>query len=233
MTGQEVFDDAVAASSLNNAGLVDEAVVLRNISRYQRRAFLEASRLNPEYFGKTGDTTTRTTHTAAWSLTYQPGDIAAVYGAIVKAITGTVTGVAVGDAINFVSERTWGPSGAAFALAPRATLRGRSLVGYGTDLGANDSDMVTALTMQYAELPARLPNLSTSMRLPDEWMDVVVLPLARFLAIRDRRVDEEIKALDDEFKIAWELFTSAVQVYDGATIRPVQSVPIATVSAGG
>ena len=227
-TAQFVFDDAVQRSSLNDASHVSTASVLRNISRFERRAFTEAAKLNPEYFGKTGNTGVRTSWTTAWDVMTLPGDVAALLGAGVLSVTGTVSGVSVGTEVRFISGRTWGPSGALLALPPRAYYRWRKIVPYSTDLGTDDANMVTALTLLYAEMPPALTTLSRTLRLPDEWIDLVVLPLARLLALKDRRPDE-LKELDSEYEYTLGLFREAVQVADGVTVRPLGSVPVPTV----
>lgn len=226
-TAQEILDDAVGRSSLNDAAHVNTTSILRTISRYERRAFLYAAKHNPEYFGKTGDTITRSAVTSAWDVTIAPGDVAALLGATVAAIEGTVTGVNVGTLVNFISGRTWGPSGAALALSPRAYYRGRKIVQYGTELGTDGTNLVTKLTLFYAELPPLLTSMTHTLRLPDEWGDLVILPVARLLALKDRRLDEA-GDLKDEYVETFGLFMESVQVHDGATLRPLESVPVPT-----
>src|SRR3990172_5517939 len=143
-TAQHVLDGVVARSSLNNASMLSAADVLRTISTYQRRVYLLAARLNPNYFGKSGTTTTRTTFTASWDIAAQPGDIAAVTKVAVAAIVGTVTGISVGTEIRLIDFR-W-PD---LQISPRAYLRGRKIFGQGTELGAADANMVTQLTISY------------------------------------------------------------------------------------
>ena len=218
-TGQNIFDMALERSDLNNEDLVPSAQIIQYINNFQRRAYLRAARINPDYFGTSADTATRTAYTDDWNLESTPGNIAAVLKAEIKSITGTVTGLAVGDKVNLVSIR-W-PS---MEINPRAVLRGRRLSGYGAELGAADANMVTALTVYYSPLPLALPSLEASLMLPEEWADLVVLPLAKVLSLRDGRL-EEIEALELELRDVQTMFDEALLVYDHGLARPLSSTP--------
>jgi len=218
-TAQNAFDRAVQRSSLNDATLVPTAEALSYISTYQRKAFLLAARLNPAYFGKDGTTNTRTAHTASWDLDVSPGDVAALTYAEVAAITGAVTGVVVGDRVNLVDFR-W-PD---LEVSPRAYVRGRKISQRGTELGTNASNLVTQLKVFYSELPSPVTSMTLSLRLPEEWQDLIVVPLAALLALRDKR-EEEIEILRQELLDVTQMFSEAVLVYDHAVHRPLISVP--------
>lgn len=225
-TAQQALDLAIQRSSLNNPDLVAPAQAVRYIANAEKAAYLLAAKLNPEYFGKNADTSTRSAFVDSWDLSTTPGGIASVTRAEVKTITGTVTNdgvdIVIGDKINLVSYR-W-PQ---LELVPRAYIRGRILFGYKTELGAADANMVTALDIFYADLPTGPTALGTTLSIPDEWIDLIVLPLARNLALRDQRAGE-IASIDDEYKLILGMFTQAVGVYDGGAVRPIASVPVPT-----
>ena len=94
--------------------------------------------------------------------------------------------------------------------------------------------MVTQLNLFYAEVPSGPAALETTLSLPDEWIDLIVLPLAKNLALRDQRGDE-IASIDEEYKLILAMFSQAVGVYAGGVQRPINSVPVATAldQAGG
>lgn len=223
MTGQEVVDDAVARAGLNTVSGIADAILRRAITRYQHQAYLRAARVNPEFFGKTGATATRAAFTDSWNLATTPGDVAAVIKATVAAKVGTLTPTnhAVGAEVHLISGRTAWPL---LKPAPRAYLRGRRITGYSTELGADSSNMITQLTLLYAELPTALAALGNSLALPDEWSDLVVIPLARFLALRDRRMDE-VTTLDREYGEVLQNFELAINTYDVGLLKPIDSTP--------
>lgn len=218
-TAQTVIDLAIERSGLNDASLVSPANLLKFVSLYERRMFALAARLNPSYFGKTSDTTTRSTYTASWDLAGTPGDIAAIISVSVAAIAGTVTGVSVGTTVNLVNSRF--PNA---GMAPRAYIQGRKLVPYLTELGAADANMVTRCTIQYAQMPILLADASTLLTLPDEWIELVITPTARMLALRDQR-GEEAAMFQQEYKEAVRLFAQSVLIYDSGAARPLGAVP--------
>lgn len=225
-TAQQAMDLALQRSALNNPDLVPPAQVIRYIAQFEKAAYLLAAKLQPEYFGSSGDTGTRAAFGDSWPLTTAPGGIASVTKAEVKTITGSVTDVSVGDQINLISFR-W-PS---LGLAPRAYIRGRDLFGYLVELGAADANMVTVATIYFAVLPTAPTALTTTLTIPDEWIDLVYLPLARVFAIRDSR-PTEAEVIQGEFTEARELFKQSLGVYDGGAVKPINSVPVATALDG-
>lgn len=222
LTAQQVLDRAIQRSALNNEDLIPPAQALEYIAVYEKQVYLEAAKLNPEYFGKNGDTGTRVAFGDSWDLAVTPGDIGSVTKCEVKTIAGAVAGVAVGDEINLVSYR-W-PQ---LHVSPRAYIRGKKLTGYLVELGGADANMVTVVDVFYAELPIGPTALTSTLRLPDEWADLVVLPLARSFALRDRRADE-VAIIKDEYDTVLAAFRQAVAVYDGGAVRPIHSVPVPT-----
>lgn len=221
ITVQQALDRAVQRSALNNPDLVPTAQAIAYISNFERKLFIQGAELNPEYFGKSADTAARADDTAAWDLDTTPGDVAAVTMAEVKAITGTVTGVSIGDEVNLISKR-W-PT---MDVSPRAYIRGRSIYQYQSELGTNASNFVTTLTVYYSELPPVVSALATTLRVPDQWQDLVILPLARLLAIRDKR-EEEAQVIDAEYNALLTDFQKAVVVFDHGVLRPLDAVPAA------
>jgi hypothetical protein len=225
-TAQTIWDRATQMSSLNDEALVPAPQVVDYISMYERNVFQRAARLNPEYFGTTGVTSTRAAITDVWDLSAAPGGVAAVTRAEIAALIGTpFAGAAVGQQVNLISIR-W-PN---FDVAPRAVLRGRKIFQYLTELGTDPSNIVTQLTVYYSPLPARVTTITQALTVPDEWADLITYPLAKLLAIRDRRTDEETQWLDKAHLELQELFDEAVMVYDFSMKRPIMQVPAVPLS---
>ena len=226
-SAQTIWDRASQMSSLNDESLVPVTQIVDYISMFERNIFQRAARLNPEYFGTSGITTTRAALTDFWDLSATPGGIAAVTRAEIAAIVGTpFAGAAVGQQVNLISIR-W-PD---FDVAPRAVLRGRKIfqgtagTNYQFELGTDPSNMVTQLTIYFSPLPTRITAIAQALTTPDEWADLITYPLAKLLALRDRRTDEETQWLDKAHTELQELFDEAVMVYDFSMKRPITQVP--------
>jgi len=229
-TAQQVYDRATAMAFMNDPSLIDPNQVLAYIGLYERNVYLRAARLNPEYFGVSTASTVRASNTDTWSLDSLTPVPAAVTRVEVQAFVGTpYAGVAAGDRVGLASIR-W-PD---LEVAPRALLRGRKIVGYKNELGADVSNYVSQLTVYYSPLPAPLSTIGQTLTIPDEWADLVTYPLARILAIRDRRIDEELNWLTVDFQGLQQMFDEAVLVYDyGVRRPPIQLVPPLPIGAGG
>lgn len=227
-TAQDALNLAIQRASLNNADLIAPKQVVRFLANSEKQTYLKAAKFNPSHFGTTGDTSTRAAFGDSWNLATTPGGIAAITYIIVKTIVGTVTSggivLAVGDTINQVDSRR---NRHKFALAPRAYVADRKLFGVDDELGADDSNMVTVATISFAILPTGPTALAQSMTIPDEWIDLVVLPLAKIFAVRDNRL-QEAKLIMEEFAALKTSFEEHVGVYDGSAIRDPHSVPIVT-----
>lgn len=220
-TAQDIVDQAVQRSALNNPDLVPNAQALKYISSFQRKIYVDASRVNPDFFGKDDDTASRVDGDTAWDLAVSPGDVGAVSLAVIKTITGTISGIAVGDPVNLISRRF--PQ---IELAPRAFIRGRKLMDYNDELGTGAVNFVDTLTVFYSEMAPEVTLMSQALLLPDEWSDLVILPLARVFAIRDRRADEA-QVINQEFNFVYESFIAHAGTYDHGANRPLVAISAA------
>lgn len=217
-TAQQVIDRAVQRSSLNSPDLVPTAQLLQYITQYERALYQRGARMNPDYFGKDASTATRAAITDSWDLAATPGDVGLLTRAEVLTIVGAVSGVSVGQRVELVLHRM--PE---VAVPPRAYVRGRKISQISTELGSNGSNLVTVLKVFYSPIPAAVAATAQSITTPDEWADLVVLPLARTLAARDRRLDE-IPAINEEFVFMQQLFDEAVIAFDMGVRRPLNMV---------
>jgi len=213
-TGQAVFDRALHRSSMFTSSLVSSTEVLAWLAAEQKKLYMVAAKLNPEYFGKTDVTGTRSSATDSWDISVAPGDVAALTAIRVSAIQGTITGVSADDPVHFVSKRFPGLG----APTLRCYLRGRKLFSYGTELGTG-SNYVSVLELDYAELPAAPVSLAATLRLPDEWTTLPEIRLARTIAIRLRE-KEMVQLLDEEYGDWFKVFQEHVLTLDHGSGRP-------------
>jgi len=226
-TAQQIIDRSIQRSALNNPDLVPTAQLLQYITLSERQAYMRASRINPDYFGKDAVTATRAAFTDSWDLAATPGDVGVLTRAEVQTIVGSVSGVAAGDKVKLIGLR-W-PE---IDVAPRAYVRGRKIFVYANELGANSSNMVTVLKVYYSPVPATVAVTTQSLTIPDEWTDMVAVPLSRLLAFRDRRLDE-IAGIDEEFKMIGQLFDESCLAFDHGVRRPISAVPAVQAPAKG
>lgn len=224
-TVDDVIDQAVERSNLNDETLFTASEVYRYISSFEQRIFLIAAQHNPDYFGREGNTASRASSTDDWDLSATPGNIAAVSKLEVESITGSVTGVSTGDEVSIVSIRN--PE---FAVAPRAYLRDKTLFEYSSELQDDASNFVTRLKVYYSFLPSNRTAGSDTLDIPDEYITLVVLPLARVMAVRDQRADE-VGPIDQEFQLDFANFIQQVSVFDEGSVRGLDQI-IASAGAG-
>lgn len=218
-TVQQVVSAAIQRSDLNNANLIPPAQVLTYLSQFQRRAYVKAARINPEYFGTDAVSATRAAYTDTWNIGSSPGNIAALTEVYVETISGTMTNVAVGDKVKLV-DRRW-PD---IEIAPRVTVRGRIIKDYDDELSEAADKYVTVLRLYYSPLPAQLATYTQTVSIPDEWIDLLILPLARLMAVRDGRF-EEAKEIKEELDDVLGDFEQAMLVYDHGVQRPLPAAP--------
>lgn len=218
MTAQEIINAAAERSNLNDKDLISTTELLDYITLYERRVYLTAARENPDFFGREGNTSARASSTDSWSLTSAPGNIAAVSKIEVQSITGSVSGISAGDDVNIISIRD--PDA---ALAPRVYIRNKTVREYNQELQDDSSNYVTRLKVYYSFLPPDRTSTSDSLALPGEFNNLVILPVAALMAIRDQR-PEEAQVLQSEFQLDWSTFLQHLGVFDEGVIRELSQV---------
>ena len=218
MTAQDAINRAIQRSALNNPDLVPTAQMLGYLTSYERAVYAMGAKYNPEFFGAQADIT-RTLFSESWDLS--ASNVFALTAVVCEAITGTPV-PAVGDPINLVSFRF--PE---LHISPRAYVRGQTLYSYGTELGADGADLVTGVTIYFSEMPIPVVLTTQSLTIAEEWSDLVIIPLARLLALRDNRASD-VAVLDAEYNSLVATFIDHVSVYDHGATRPLIAVPAAT-----
>lgn len=216
-TVQNMIDRAVDRSNLNDVSLISTADLYAYVTQFEQDAYVMAAGINPDYFGKEGYTTLRASSTDSWDLASSPGNIAGVTVLEIASITGTVSGLAVGDEVFGINLNR--PQ---LAPAPRVYIRGKVAYEYNSELQADSSNYVTKLKVYYSyKSPVRTAG-TTLLDLPDEFTSLIVVPLARLMSIRDQRTDE-ISALDEEYKLAISNFTTQLKSFDTVTINELDT----------
>lgn len=226
MTAQEIFDMAIQESNLNDADLIPTDEWLDFLVAYERELYLDAAAENPDFFGYEGNTNARAASTDSWSLTTAPGNIASIQRVEVAAITGSVTGVVMGDEVNVVSIRE--PDA---EIAPRIYIRNKTAYEYNSELQDDSSNFVTRLKVFYSYLPGDKTAATDTMDLPDEFNLLLVYPLASLMAMRDQR-PEEAALLEQKAAVRRAAFMQQVKVFDEGTKRSMQQIQAAVPRPG-
>jgi hypothetical protein len=221
-TANDIIIQAVQRSGVANPDLVPTAQALKYLTNWQNSLYLRAARLNPDYFGASGTVNVGGTppdpSTAGYDLDSLSPKAAAVVRAEVATISGTMSGVSVGDAVNLINFRN--PN---MQVTPRAYIRGRKLFAYKTELGSG-ANYVSALKVYYSQLPAAVTALNSTLSLPDEFTGILMVKLARLFAIRDRRLDE-LEAYTLELNEEMALFDEAMLAYEAGVTRTLAAIP--------
>lgn len=218
MQAGEIIDAAVQRSSLNSEDLVPNDQLLVYMSNQERKLFLDAAKINPDFFGSVGVTDSRDDHNDTWNLTIRPGLVAAVTKVEAESIVGVVDGVESGDEINLVSIRQ--PQ---VDLAPRAYITNKRIRSYEDELGDDASNFVESLRVWYSRLPSRLQTENQETTLPDEWSDLLIIPLAQQLALRDQR-PEEVQILQAEYEQVYNSFVRQLEIFDHGATRSLRAI---------
>lgn len=224
-TVQNVWDRALARSIENEADLLSATEVINIISDKQRELYLMAALENPDYFG-TSTTLIRGSYTAVWDIdSNRPAVISKLE---IAELVGTPTGRTVGEEVNIVAFRHQ-----SLGLAPRVYLRDRKLTDVG-DMNTDNVNYVNKLTMYYSPIPTALTAVSSNISLPEEWINLLVLPLARWMAVRDGGRDNEVQQLDGEYSGLLAAFMTAIKLMDYTAQRAQTAISaIATLSIPG
>lgn len=216
-TVQNIIDRATERSNLNDASLISETELIAYVSSFEQRLYLEAARENPDYFGEEGNTASRAGNTSTWDISATPGNVGAVSRVEIAGVVGTPTGLAIGDEVSVVSIRN-----PLHGIAPRAYMRNRVIHEYNSEMGDDASNYVSQLKVWYSYLPTAHTATTDTLSLPEEYTSIVVLGLARVMALRDQRPDE-VEGIMLEYTEHLSTFMQALGVFDELTIRELDA----------
>lgn len=205
-TCQNVIDRAKAMNPLNTTLVSDPVEMLTRIQQIQQRVFTALAKLNGTRFAVAaaqGSTNASANRTVDLTALAQPVE------RIIRVSFST------GAEIYPVTELD--PNA---QLAPRYFPRGTKLYEVGSDWGATG---VVAVTILYAFGAATITvtgATSQAVTVPDEWADVLILPLARHLHLKDPGRDPvEYDRLTALYVQAWGGFMEYAANYDGDLMR--------------
>lgn len=158
--------------SLNAPLTGDSSVMLSRIRADQSAVFAKVAEVNRNYFGTTA---TVTSSVAASSRVIDVSTLTPPVERVVKLVLADGREVSEVDPLDVDAE-----------LAPRYTVQGQTLREVGGDW-ANAGSAITA-TVSYVQAPTPIDptgTLSQAVSLADRWTDLLVLPLAMYLAQSD------------------------------------------------
>jgi hypothetical protein len=206
---RQIIDSAFARSTFNDPGkLATDKELVGVIDRYMRRLYADAAKENPEYFG---DLATVTPSSGRWM---QPAS-----AEVVNRIE-TMTGTRV--AITPFADRE-------AEAAPRVYRYGRF---YRTVGGTGDPQATDPLVFFYAighpQLNPDQPPTHAANQLhetfPEQFMDLPVLRVARYLAVKDGR-GGEVEAMIGEEGELLEIFYQHLANQDAGMVSRFRHRP--------
>lgn len=221
-TADEVKLMAVERASLNDDTLIPDTQTWQWMTNFERRAYTIAAKGNPDYFGTT-DTISRAADGDDWDIS--TGGIGPVQRIEVSAVTGSVDGISVGDEVNITTLDF--PD---VTLAPRALVRNFTIQEYNDELSTDGSNFVSDIDVYHSQIPGEITSSTQNPEIPDQWIQLLVLPLARLFAIRDQRFDES-QLINQEYQQTLQLFREDVQVFDHGADKSLQSRGVPTTAA--
>lgn len=185
------------------------SVLYRRLAVRQQELYAFVAGRNPDYSGRS----------AAVALTAGVGDLSLVTPAVervthIQILNAGTSPYAVGLRVNPIAIED--PRA---ALAPRVLIRDNELIGYNSEL-----DLVTSVTVYYARRSASTLLAATTIDLPDQFQELLVIDLARHIIRKMTTIDGQPRAgwlqfLDEEEKELMGQFEAHVAAFNA----PMQS----------
>lgn len=202
-TAQDVINRAKAFNPLNTSLTADTVELLTRIQQIQQRVFTSVAKLNSP---RLSVSVSANSTNAASARVVDLSALAQRVERLIRVGLGSTTEILPVSEIDTASQ-----------LAPRYFIRGQSLIEVGSDWSASSG--VVSVTLLYAYgATAITPTGATSqaVSVPDEFADVLILPLARYLHQKDPGRDSgESERLAGDYKEAWGMFMLYLTNYDG------------------
>lgn len=216
-TVQNVIDEAIERASLNDSSLIPTDQTIDYINHFQRRVYMIAAEMNPDYFGSV-DSVTRASNTDDWDVS----SLGPVQSVEIDSFTGSMSDLSVGDQVHIADIDE--PD---MVLTPRVLLRNFTLVEYNDELADDSSNFVDGLKVYNSQYPTELTATADNPDIPEQWLELLSTPLAQRFAIRDQRFDEA-QIIQQEYQSILQLFRRHVQVYDHGAQKSLQSLKVPT-----
>lgn len=202
-TAQDLIARAKSYSPLNASLATDPVEMLTRIQQDQQRIFTAAAGISTERFQ------------ATQSLTSTSGssgrvvDLTTLSLPLERLLTVTTPS---GEEARKVSVQDTDAE-----LAPRYLVRGRTLVEVGNDWSATSGTVSLAIVYVYGATPITVTGgTSQVMSLPDEWIDLLIKPLAMYFHTKDPGRDpSEYDRLSTEYQATWTAFMAYLTDFGG------------------
>lgn len=208
-TCQDVINRAKSYSQLNASLASDSVDMLTRIRSIQQRVFTATAQLGRARFTRVQSINS---NNAASARTI---DLTTLSPALERLLRLTITSGTV--ELNQVPDLD---TDAAFS--PRFFIRGTNAVEVGSDWGASGI-VAVELTYVYgaSAITVTASPSSVNVTVPDEWIDVLVVPLAMYLHQRDPGRDPlEGQRLEREYRAAWDAYLQYLTNYGGLAHVP-------------
>lgn len=205
-TCQNVIDRAKTFSPLNVSLTTDPVEMVVRVQQMQQRVFTAIAPLNAARFSVVA------TPNSTSASSNRTVDLSPLSPPVER-----VRRVALPSGVDVDQVTEMDPNA---ELAPRYFPRGQKLYEVGSDWGATGVVVMTILYAYGATPITATGGTSQAISLPDEWADVLIIPLARYLHTKDPGRDPiEYQNLTTQYGEAWTAFLGYVTNYDGELMR--------------
>lgn len=202
-TCQAIIDRAKAFNPLNASLAADPTEMLSRIQQMQQRVFTALAKLRRPRFS-----TLQSVNSTLAALN-RSIDLSVIVPPVERVLK--VSLAASGLEVFQISE--FDPNA---QISPRYYVRGQSLNEYSNDWGTNGVVTINLLYIYGATPISTAGNTTQLVSIPDEWADVLILPLARYFHQKDPGRDPaEYATLGQQYVDVWNGFMSYLTNYAG------------------
>jgi|SRR6185312_681538 len=205
-TVQNCIDRAKSFSPLNASLASDPVEMTTRVQQMQQRIFTAVASLPASMVGRSrfSQSDTLTSSSGSSSRTV---DLTTATKPVERLLRVALSGVEVLPVLEFDS---WAQ------LSPRYFIRGQTLYEVSSDWGASGTASLTVLYCYGATAITPTGGTTQTVSIPDEWIDVLVKPLAMYFHTKDPGRDPmEYQSLDAEYTQTWNGFLAYVTNYAG------------------
>jgi hypothetical protein len=205
-TCQTIIDRAKQYSPLNTSLATDPVEMLTRIQQMQQRVFTAVAALRRPPFTTTASVTSNSAASA------RSISVASLSPPLERLLRVTLpSGAEVYPVSEFDQQAQ---------LAPRYFARQKTLIEVASDWGATGTVALTLLYAYGATAIAPTGAATQAVTVPDEWIDLLIKPLAMYFHTKDPGRDpSEYQTLDAEYGAVWNGFLGYVANYSGDVTR--------------